>query len=112
LVLQLSVITHFIWNQDEITESACENKEIVEMQCNGKCQMTRELIKTNQKDDAQSSFPKFLIESNELQPFISKSTESISYHKNCHSIAMVFQITTPKISSGFLADVFHPPLLG
>lgn len=110
MVLQLGVIIHFVCNQKEITESACENKETVEMRCNGKCQMTRAPVKTNQKDDAQSSLPEFLIKSNELHPFISKSTENIFYNKNNHSLVSFFHITTPKISFGFFSEIFHPPL--
>ena len=45
-----SIVTaNYFVNQSEIIELFCENKEQPKLQCNGKCHLAKELIKTENK---------------------------------------------------------------
>lgn len=53
----------FMLNQQEVTETLCENKDKVEMQCNGKCYLSKQLQKVeNQQNPTETKtnpFSKF-----------------------------------------------------
>ena len=51
-----SIITiHYFVNISEITELFCVNKEKPQLQCNGKCHLATQLVKT-EKDESESPF--------------------------------------------------------
>jgi len=45
------ITTNFYVNQSSLTELFCINKEKPQLQCNGKCHLTKELIKTDSQKD-------------------------------------------------------------
>jgi hypothetical protein len=44
---QVIIVSSFYLNQSEIIEEHCENKDQPEMQCNGKCHLSKELKKSS-----------------------------------------------------------------
>jgi hypothetical protein len=107
----MGVITHFFINQEMIAEQSCENKEIVEMQCNGKCQMAKELVKTETPDENQKSLPDLLRVETEIAAFDYKEITSPFEALPMKIMNNQFENRDYTLSQGFLNEIFHPPFL-
>ncbi|GAA3650471.1 hypothetical protein [Flavivirga jejuensis] len=51
LLAPLWCLTDYIINYDYIVNNLCENKDKVEMQCNGKCYLLKKLQEKNSEED-------------------------------------------------------------
>ena len=77
-----SVITlNYFVNQSEIIELFCENKEEPQLQCNGKCHLAKELIKTEQ-ESSQLPFAQNTTEYNLELIFDLSATDNFEYHQS------------------------------
>ena len=94
-----------------IAEQSCENKEIVEMQCNGKCQMAKELVKTETPDENQKSLPDLLRIETEIAAFDYKEITSPFEALPKEIMNNQFENRDYTLTQGFLNEIFHPPFL-
>lgn len=105
-------VVDYLVNYDYIVETLCENKDRPEMNCNGKCHLSKELAKEAGNDDknplsgktSKSEIPQIII-SEHVSEFLFLSgsepatTEEIGYKS-------VFY------TSLFSSKILHPPRLG
>lgn len=104
-------VVEYVVNYDYIVNVLCENKDKPEMQCNGKCHLTKELAKEAGAEDknpfnnktSKTEIPQFIISENISEfAFASEteiaSLENIGYKPNLNS-------------SLFTSKILHPPQL-
>ncbi|WP_170227866.1 hypothetical protein [Aequorivita lipolytica] len=104
-------VVEYVVNYDYIVNVLCENKDKPEMQCNGKCHLTKELAKEAGAEDenpfssktSKTEIPQFIISENINEyAFASEieisSVENIGYRPNLNS-------------SLFTSKILHPPQL-
>lgn len=119
IVASLIILTKPLWpvieyivNYDYIVNTLCENKDKPEMQCNGKCHLTKELAEEAGNDNknpfnnktSKTEIPQFIISENISEySFVSEteitSSENIGYRPNLNS-------------SLYTSKILHPPQLG
>lgn len=51
-ITKVGVVSNYFFNYDYYSEVLCENKEIPEMNCNGSCQLSKELNSTSSPSDS------------------------------------------------------------
>ncbi|WP_237602339.1 hypothetical protein [Aequorivita vitellina] len=105
-------VVDYIVNYDYIVNVLCENKDKPEMQCNGKCHLSKELAKEAGAEDenpfsskiSHTEIPQFII-SEEISEYIFTSESEIAsiektgYKPNLNSFL-------------FISKILHPPQLG
>ena len=105
-------VVDYLVNYDYIVETLCENKDRPEMNCNGKCHLSKELAKEAGNDGknplsgktSKSEIPQIII-SEHISEFLFKSEpelatpEEIGYKSVFHT-------------SLFTSKILHPPRLG
>ncbi|MBU2950397.1 hypothetical protein KO493_06790 [Tamlana agarivorans] len=92
---------------DYIKNELCENKEIVEMQCNGKCHLAKEMAKAseapeNGNDEKQMAFETLVVFYQEITNQL--ITPLVIFNKNS-----IFTNYNLEYSYLNLDSVFHPP---
>jgi hypothetical protein len=96
-------------NYDYITKELCENRMKPELMCNGKCYLSKELVKTTQEQGNKSpqkislnSIDNFIINESLDESFILKSgalkNSVSSFYTNIYNLLLYNQF-------------FHPPLV-
>lgn len=101
-------LVEYVAFYDYIKNELCENKEVVEMQCNGKCHLGKEVAKMS--DSPESGNEKKQVAFETLVVFYQKITENAF-------TSFVFHINKTNISSEYNKSytyldkdsVFHPP---
>ena len=97
------IIGQFVLNQDYIAEELCENKEEPELECNGKCYLSKELEKDSErKNDEKTSKLEILL-------FCDCKIESYETSTDFIVEKSEFSNFLGKLSNGFESGVFHPP---
>lgn len=86
-----------------IAANLCENKDKMELQCEGKCHLKKQLDKQEQKEE---KLPNILKEKSEIAFF--KTIEPISFAKGSE-ISNLTQDQFLKPYKTSLNSVFHPP---
>jgi len=103
---QFAIVINFLANQEFIAQNLCENIEKPELECHGKCYLTKKL----KEDEKQKGNDKIV------------QTEVILFvdHKSIEIVSEQFFITQQEKSyfkllekkvNGFSSDIFHPPIL-
>ena len=107
-LVQLTILIDFKINQTFIAKELCEDREIKESKCNGKCHLVKELTKNESKDNEPKSktlpekhksdlfYKKLSIETNEAEP-IEQQAIPLS------QIGLIY-------SSPAMASLFRPPI--
>lgn len=102
-------VIEYMANYDYITTELCENKDNTELDCDGKCYLSKEIAKT-QTEDSTDNKPRFSLdwgfyffEHTENYPifsgkFIWKNTFSTGYPCDLYQYLHI-------------SSVFHPPIL-
>ena len=101
---QIVIVGQFLISKDFIAAELCENKDVPEMECNGKCYLKKELKKDEErKSDEKITkvevllFCEFkIIELDPVPEFQIEKSEDSKYLKR-------------PLSSGYDMDIFHPP---
>jgi len=101
------VLTAFEINRDFIIANACVNKDKPKLQCNGKCQLTKQLKQTENQES--TSNPRMIKIAPEL-PYILPLTFSIPTNTS-FSQSYFVEIYLKSLFEGILSGVFHPPLV-
>lgn len=105
-------VIDYVVNYDYIVNVLCENKDRPELQCNGKCHLSKELAKEAGAEDqnpfnsktSKTEIPQFIISENITEYTFASETEissidNIGYRPNLNS-------------SLFISKILHPPQLG
>lgn len=50
-ITKVGVVSNYFFNYDYYSEVLCENKEVPEMNCNGSCQLSKELSNSSSSSD-------------------------------------------------------------
>lgn len=103
-------------NQEYIAKNFCENKNIPEKKCNGKCHLTKQIKKIEQTEDNKnkSSAPTLKSEVEFLYDFISSipnnyvfsNTSYLLFVSSKKSKILFSKVVTPL---PYLDATFHPP---
>ena len=60
--MKLRLVTNYLFNQKQITQRFCENKNKPQLQCNGKCHLIKQMREQNKKEHETAYFLKDLRE--------------------------------------------------
>ena len=104
LIIQWSI------NQDYIAKTLCENKNKPSMKYDGKCHLKKELVKTEEHNNANSKSKVPNIQ-DEIVLFSQKLNPQIYFsNSNFHSFKKVsFSLTNPLHSILNIGEIWHPP---
>ena len=100
-------VVEYVLNYDYIATELCENKEIVELECNGKCYLMKSLAEAAEKESQQSKdqtskkaeVPLLFLEEIETESQVSfekPEVKTTDLYRNQYSNLFIF-------------DFFHPP---
>lgn len=105
-------VVDYVVNYEYIVNVLCENKDKPEMECNGKCHLSKELAKEAGADEknpfnsktSKTEIPQFIISENIIAYSFASESElvsikSVGYKPNLNS-------------SLFTSKILHPPQLG
>src|SRR5690606_1378345 len=105
-------MVNYIVDYNYIVTVLCENKDKPEMQCNGKCHLTKELAKEAGAEDknplnnktTKTEIPQYSISENISEYTFASETEIISFRNIGYK---------PNLNSSlFTSKILHPPQLG
>lgn len=83
-------------------EKNCENKAKPELQCRGKCQLSKQVKQSAEKDEEQPTRKTF--EELSRRSFFAGVTKTeFHFPSDNHSMHLC------KLAAGIAADIFHPP---
>lgn len=102
-------VLYFFWNQEQIAQEHCENKDREELQCNGKCHLAKTLkAQKTEKKSLPKEFLESISEMNVLKPkfgrfFLAPIEIDTQYRET--------NLQIQDTHKGFPISVFHPPLV-
>lgn len=104
-------VLDYMANYDYIVNTLCENKDKPEMECNGKCHLSKELAKEAGADDknpqnktSKTEIPQIIISENIPEYVFVSETDITSFEKIGYM---------PNLNSTlFISEILHPPQLG
>lgn len=105
-------VLDYMANYDYIVNTLCENRDKPEMECNGKCHLSKELAKEAGADDknplngktSKTEIPQVIISEN-IQEYVFVSETDITSFKRIGYM--------PNLNSSlFILEILHPPQLG
>ncbi|WP_317174647.1 hypothetical protein [Flavobacterium rivulicola] len=101
-------VADYIINYDYISKVLCENKAKPELQCNGKCQLMKELAKASEQEKPISPNKKIQLQETEVLFFqeIKPMLPEQSYFQHKNVIGNHYTNLYFHLNSG---AVFHPP---
>lgn len=102
---QTVILVNFKINQAYIAANLCENKNIADSTCEGKCQLKKQIEQT--QDAAKQLPPSFNFK--ELVLFAKTVKKHMSVIALSYPFKAFFPQCFPHLSRGFLLTVFHPP---
>ncbi len=107
-VASFSWQTWFYVNQSEIAKEKCENKAVPMMHCNGKCYLSKQLKKLEEKEQSHNSKrnPFQKIEKVELAQNVALMLFNKEFKAFEKSHFYSYQET---FSKKYLKEIFHPP---
>lgn len=100
--MRLTIVAGFMLNRQYIIEHWCENKNMKELHCDGRCFLKKEL----KKEKHDTLLFAFLKEKSEfIYPHGKSFTQTVTDNINPHHEV----IFIPDILCAFVMGVFHPP---
>ncbi|WP_295116630.1 hypothetical protein [uncultured Chitinophaga sp.] len=98
------VMVEFAVNQAFIAKVLCENKARPELQCNGKCQLKKQLTNEEKKDkEGNSAKSKYEVYFEDVVAGLNMEDYSVTTH--------IYTVYTPQIPTPPFYPVFHPPCI-
>ena len=94
-------------NQQYISKVLCENKEVPQMQCAGKCYLKKQL---SEATDTASSEPTSIQRLPELQLAIVAITEEFFWMES--TLLIAHRYTSSPLLKGYKHTIEHPPAIG
>ncbi len=103
------VFLHWKINQSEIIQNYCENKDKPEMACNGKCHLSKDLLKIDQpKSQDQTNALQLACFNFQFSPFI--LSDKPNAFKNFRAISFHYYVPhSLSYEANYLSSIFHPP---
>lgn len=102
--LKLGILGNYWVHFEKYSQELCENKDNLEMSCNGKCQLVKEMKQANE------TIPFSLPSSISFKEFPAVSDSYSDEKQQLSEIkTIVYSTFTPELVSGMSKDVFHPP---
>jgi hypothetical protein len=99
------VISYHI-NKTYIAKVLCENKEVPQMQCNGKCQLKKQLVAEETKKESEPVSVENLPEVFWTMAQEEQAEKQFPTYCTNSPIVSIFQ------STNFPSSIFHPPTVG
>lgn len=105
-------VVDYVVNYEYIVNVLCENKDKPEMQCNGKCHLSKELAKEAGADEknpfnsktSKTEIPQIIISENIIEYSFASESELVSIKNIGYK---------PNLNSSlFTSKILHPPQLG
>lgn len=98
------VVGYFEVNQEEITLTKCENRDKPAMKCNGKCYLTKQLKKLDEKQNSKKNTTETRVE-----VLVCNSITKLNINPPFETLLDTkFQYLIAP-ASAYLKDIFHPP---
>ncbi len=105
-------VVDYIVNYDYIVNTLCENKDKPEMQCNGKCHLSKELAK-EAGDDNKNPFTGKTSKTEIPQVIISENISEFQFISETEVSNNEMVLFRPIFhTSLFTSKILHPPRLG
>ncbi|UJH68468.1 hypothetical protein [Allomuricauda sp. SCSIO 65647] len=108
LIKPLWPIAEYIANYDYITNVLCENRDKPQLQCNGKCYLSKQLAKEAEQNDQNPFGERFFIEMLQTVFFEPLTTLSIEYSVKSDSKNKIVYLHN-FFSSRHLLVLIQPP---
>lgn len=70
-MVQVYYVAHYVVNYEKYATELCVNKEVKELNCNGQCQLTKEIASSSSNQQKDSKIPVEIF-TTYLSPFISE----------------------------------------
>lgn len=103
-------VLDYVLNYDYISKELCENKAKVEMQCNGKCHLMKEMAKATKNDNPVSQDKKN--PSTLFEVLFFQKLEKISFSNFTFSNLNQFKTNYCNLySHNYAFSFFHPPIV-
>ncbi|ALJ05501.1 hypothetical protein APS56_10385 [Pseudalgibacter alginicilyticus] len=101
-------VLEYVAFYDYIKNELCENKEIVEMKCNGKCYLAKEMAKASETSETGNDKKQTSIETSVVffQEIIKTSVSSIFIYTLKANIPSDYNISYSFLD---INSIFHPP---
>ncbi|SRX74533.1 hypothetical protein AEQU3_01512 [Aequorivita antarctica] len=105
-------VVDYVVNYDYIVNVLCENKDKPEMQCNGKCHLSKELAKEAGADN-KNPFNSKTSKTEILQFIISENIKEYTFASEAGFASLENIGYKPNLNSSlFSSKILHPPQLG
>lgn len=110
LALKLGVVIYWKYNQRVIAQTLCENKSNPRLQCNGKCQLKKQLQQASADKQNEKTTPVQAFQSLKIDQYIPARKPAIPVH-----LSGAFQTDSPFAPAethygiDFIKYIFHPP---
>jgi hypothetical protein len=107
-VLQYSqkafVLIDFIYNQEEIAQTKCENRFKTILVCKGSCVLAKKIIEVEKHETKSPTLPKF----DEKPPFFQDLSFNLKFIEN-EIVHQKFNFISQINFQSFFLSIFHPP---
>lgn len=100
-------VLEYVVFYDYIVEELCENKELTELKCNGKCHLTKELAKASDGSGNGKEKRTFPIETNIV--FFNEQQTYIDFIQVLKNVPKLNSFYNNLYSYSETFSVFHPP---
>ncbi len=107
---KLVIYLNFKINQEYISKELCENREVPEKNCNGKCYLSKQLQKQDKKEKKEKAPIKQRIKIDVLC-FVIKPVCNVLINSKLKDNNLCFNFIY-KLKKGYLTKVFQPPQIG
>lgn len=99
-------LVNYAVNYDYIVKNLCENRNVPQSTCKGKCYVSKELAKTEKQSNNSQ-----VIKISVLDVFVSHDPLLFFHHKESDSDAKaLYSDYTINHTSEYFSRIFHPPL--
>lgn len=107
MLVKTSIFISWKANQDYIIENCCINRDKPELECNGKCQLSKQLKAVDQEASSNkpAAVPKLKLETLEMV----LTTQEAFNHQLSGLIASIPVFAQSEYTYNYLSDCFHPP---
>ena len=107
---KLFIYITFKVNQDYISKELCENREVPEMNCNGKCYLAKQLQKEEKKEKEEKAPVEQRVKIDVLC-FYKKTVRDLLVQYKLEEKSILSN-SMDELKEGYLTKVFQPPQIG
>jgi hypothetical protein len=104
--LKLTVVMNYLANLNHYSTELCENKNKPELNCNGKCHLSKEIKAIEQSPEDAPALPEVV--KSEISPFLSPLADFQVHNEFCMDKKLKTDYTE-FASTAHTSGIFHPP---